>query len=83
MKPFSAALIGFCACAFAPAFAVENKYHVTDAEQAACASDAIGLCSAAGEDADKLLGCMKDDRVKLSAVCRPVFDEGLRRRGMR
>ena len=67
----------------ARADAIENKYQVTDAEKAACGSDAVSLCGDAGEDEDKLLACMKGKRADLSAGCRPVFDEGLRRRGLR
>ncbi|MCW6509644.1 hypothetical protein [Lichenifustis flavocetrariae] len=66
-----------------PAQAAENKYQVTDAEQAACGPDVISLCGNAGEDEDKILTCMKGKRADLSAECRVVFDECLLRRGLR
>ena len=59
---------------------VPNKYRITADEQTACASDAIQLCSEAYPDEDKLLSCMLLNRVSLSTICRPVFDEGVRRR---
>lgn len=64
------------------AAAIENKYHVTDAEQSACSADAISLCGDVGQDEDKLLACMKANRTGLSAGCRPVFEQGLRQRGL-
>ena len=67
----------------ATAEAVGNNYQVTDAEKAACGSDAVSLCGDVGEDEDKLLACMKGKRADMSAGCRPVFDEGLHRRGLR
>ena len=62
--------------------AATDKYHVTDAERAACEGDAISLCSVADQDEDKLLECMKSNRSNLSAGCLTVFDAGLRRRGL-
>ena len=58
----------------------QSKFHITAEEQTACGQDAIDLCSTAYPDEDKLLVCMKANRLKLSAACRPVFDEGIRRR---
>jgi hypothetical protein len=63
--------------------AAENKYHVTVAEQNACGADAISLCGDSGKDEDSLLACMKANRASLSPSCSPVFNEGLRRRGLR
>lgn len=57
-----------------------DKYRITAEEMSACSMDAISLCSSSYPDEDKLLGCMKLNRVSLSATCRPVFDAGLRRR---
>ncbi len=57
-----------------------DKYHITAEERAACSMDAAELCSAAYPDESKLLSCMKINRVSLSASCRPVFEEGIRRR---
>lgn len=82
-----AAIAAIAACLLLPfpsnARAVENKYHVTDAEKDACGPDAISLCGDVGQDEDKLLTCMKGKRAGLSAGCRVVFDEGLLRRGLR
>ncbi len=60
-----------------------DKYHITEGERAACGVDAMSLCSGAGQDEDKLILCMKINKASLTSGCRPVFDEGLRRRGMR
>lgn len=61
---------------------VVDKYQVTDEEKAACRDDAVKFCSASGQDEDKLLGCMKANKISLSAYCRIVLDAGLRRRGL-
>ena len=59
-----------------------DRYQVTAAEHAACDVDASRLCgSSATEDA--ALACMKQQRAELSAGCRPVFDAGLKKRGLR
>ena len=57
-----------------------DKYQITAEEMSACGSDAIALCSFAYPDESKLLSCMKQNRVNLSASCRPVFEAGVRRR---
>jgi hypothetical protein len=59
---------------------VQDKFQITAEEMSACGSDAIALCSSAYPDEAKLLYCMKQNRVSLSATCRPVFDAGVRRR---
>jgi hypothetical protein len=59
-----------------------DKYSITDGERAACEADAMSLCSGAGQDEDKLIICMKINKASLTSGCRPVFDEGLRRRGL-
>ena len=48
-----------------------DKFQITAAEMSACGSDAIELCSSAYPDQQKLLYCMKVNRVNLSATCRP------------
>lgn len=58
-----------------------DPYHVTAAEHAACDSDARFLCGSSTTE-DQLLACMKQQRSKLTAVCRPVFDAGLKKRGL-
>jgi len=60
--------------------AVQDKYRITAEERAACSVDAMELCSDAYPDEDKLLFCMKRNKVSLSESCRSVFDAGLRRR---
>lgn len=77
--PLCLGLAVLCSAAIAPA---EGKYQVTDAERAACEGDAISLCSAAYPDEDAMLACMKVNLTKLTTGCRPVFMEGLRRRGL-
>lgn len=59
-----------------------DKYHVTDAERAACQIDATKLCSDAFPDEDALLACMKTKLVQLTPLCRTTFEAGLRRRGI-
>ena len=57
-----------------------NKYQITDEERAACQDDAVLFCSMTYPDEDALVGCMKTVRLKLTQVCRTVFEAGLRRR---
>lgn len=59
-----------------------DKFHVTEAEQAACGADAVSLCSTAMGDEDKLLFCMKTNRASLTSHCKVTFEAGLRRRGL-
>ena len=59
-----------------------DKYHITAAEQAACQTDAQRLCLATYPDEDRLIACMKANRKALSSTCAPVFEAGLRRRGL-
>jgi hypothetical protein len=72
-------LITFAAQAQA-AEAVQDKYRITAEERSACGLDAVSLCSDAYPDEDRLLACMKQNRVSLSATCRPVFEAGIKRR---
>ncbi|MCW6512234.1 hypothetical protein [Lichenifustis flavocetrariae] len=84
-KNIPIAAIGACLLLsfHSPAQAAAKKHQVTDAEQAACGPDVTSLCGNAGEDEDKILTCMKANRASLTATCRPVFEEGMRRRGLR
>ena len=63
-----------------PAFASTDRFHVTDAEKAACTSDAVRYCFGTYPDETKLLGCMKQNRSVLSDMCRNAFDAGVKRR---
>ena len=60
-----------------------DQYQITEAEKAACSSDAIRLCSAAYPDESALLACLKQNRGSLSATCAAVLKAGLKKRGMR
>ena len=64
------------------ASAQTDKYHITAEEQAACRSDAERFCLAIYPDEDKMFACMKANRRLLSATCAPIFEAGLRRRGL-
>lgn len=67
--------------AISPALADSgDQFHVTDAEKAACTSDAVRLCYGTYPDETKLLSCMKQNRAQLSGTCRMAFDAGVRRR---
>ena len=57
-----------------------DQYHVTDAEKAACTSDAVRFCYGTYPDESKLLSCMKQNRAALSSTCRIAFDAGVKRR---
>jgi hypothetical protein len=59
---------------------LDDKYHVTNAERAACSEDAVRLCSAAYPDEDALIACMKANRSQLSNACMVAFDAGIHRR---
>ena len=63
-----------------PALASTDKFHVTDAEKAACTSDAVRFCFGTYPDETKLLSCMKQNRSQLSDTCRVAFDMGVKRR---
>ena len=60
--------------------ALDDKYHITPEEKAACSSDVVRLCFEAYPNEDKLLSCMKQNRESLSAGCRVAFDAGRKRR---
>ncbi len=66
--------------AMSTAFASADPYHVTDAEKAACTSDAVRFCYGTYPDEGKLLSCMKQNRSMLSDSCRVAFDAGVKRR---
>lgn len=70
------------ACAY-QADAQERSYHITEAEKAACTSDAQRFCSAAYPDEGKLLTCMTANERSLSAGCAVVFKAGKKERGLR
>lgn len=57
-----------------------DPFHVTDAEKAACTSDAVRFCYGTYPDETKLLSCMKQNRSMLSDTCRVAFDAGVKRR---
>ena len=59
-----------------------DPFRITDAERAACTLDAERLCAAAYPDERKLLLCLKTNKASLSASCLPVFEAGLKRRGL-
>ncbi len=61
--------------------AAEDSIHVTEAEKAACKPDVEQFC-ASSTDEQQLLLCMKTNRASLSPTCLPVFDAGLKRRGL-
>lgn len=63
-----------------PALALADPFHVTDAEKAACTSDAVRFCYGTYPDESKLLTCMKQNRSALSDTCRMAFDAGVKRR---
>ncbi len=63
-----------------PTFASTDRFHVTDAEKAACTTDAVRYCFGTYPDETKLLSCMKQNRSALSDVCRNAFDAGVKRR---
>ena len=73
-------LSAFLAGLISPAFASTDKFHVTDAEKAACTSDAVRFCYGTYPDEIKLLSCMKQNRAQLSDSCRVAFDTGVKRR---
>lgn len=66
--------------AVVPAVATGDPFHVTDAEKAACTSDAVRFCYGTYPDEIKLLNCMKQNRQALSEGCRVAFDSGVKRR---
>ena len=59
-----------------------DPFHITDAERAACTQDAERLCADTYPDERKLLVCLKANKTSLSATCRPIFDAGLKKRGL-
>ena len=61
-------------------WAATDKYHITPEEHAACDDDVISLCGSEFPDQDKVIDCMRTKVGQLSAVCLPVFKEGMRKR---
>ena len=59
-----------------------DAFHVTEAEKAACMEDAERFCASAYPDEQRLLLCMKANRASLGPTCQPVFDAGMKRRGL-
>ena len=59
---------------------LNDKYHVTPAERAACSNDAVKLCLNAYPDEDALIGCMKANHDQLSRQCQIAFDLGVKKR---
>ena len=59
---------------------VKDKYHITNAEKAACTMDAMRLCSGVYPSEDGLISCMRQNHAELSTVCRVAFDLGVKRR---
>ena len=59
-----------------------DTFHLSDTEKAACTSDAQRLCAFTYPDEQQLLVCMKANRASLGQACLPVFDAGLKRRGL-
>ncbi len=59
---------------------LDDKYHVSNEEKAACSGDAVRLCSEAYPDADALIACMKAKHAELSGRCKVAFDTGIKRR---
>lgn len=60
--------------------AVKDKYHITNAEKAACTMDAMRLCSGIYPSEDGLIACMRQNHAELSTICRVAFDLGVKRR---
>ena len=59
-----------------------DVFHITEAEKAACTQDAERLCASAYPDEQQLLACMKANRASLGPICLPVFEAGLKQRGL-
>ena len=59
-----------------------DAFHITEAEKAACMQDAERLCASAYPDERQLLACMKVNRESLGPNCLPVFEAGLKQRGL-
>ncbi len=59
-----------------------DTFHLSETEKAACTSDAQRLCASTYPDEQQLLVCMKANRASLGQTCLPVFDAGLKRRGL-
>lgn len=84
MRLFSASigLVLLIASSAAHSQEAEDKYHITNAEKAACTVDAMRLCSGVYPSEDGLISCMREKHSDLSTVCRYAFDLGLKRRHM-
>jgi Cysteine rich repeat len=47
----------------------------TPQQRAACRPDVVKFCKGKGEDPGVLLGCLEDNKDKISEKCRKVIDE--------
>ena len=61
---------------------MDDPYRITAAEKAACGADAERYCTSAFPDEHALLLCLRSNQSRLSQTCLPVFEAGLRRRGL-
>lgn len=82
MGAFWLVFVGVAACEYR-AHAQDRSYHITEAEKAACTSDAERFCSGTYPDESKLLTCMTANQQSLSAGCAVVFKAGKKERGLR
>lgn len=78
----SIGLVSLIASTAAHGQEVQDKYHITNAEKAACTMDAMRLCSGVYPSEDGLILCMRQNHGSLSSICRVAFDLGLKRRHM-
>lgn len=59
-----------------------DKYAITPDERAACQVDAVSYCSYTYPNEDSLIACMKENKAKLTPLCRRKFMTGLAKRHM-
>ena len=76
----SIALASLIASSAAHGQEAQDKYHITNAEKAACTMDAMRLCSGVYPSEDGLIACMRQNHAELSTICRVAFDLGVKRR---
>jgi len=69
MYPRFAALI---ALSIVPTLALAQG---TPQQRAACRPDVVKFCKGKGEDPGVLLGCLEDNKDKISEKCRKVIEE--------
>jgi hypothetical protein len=80
MNVVAVAMVGAAVVLTGSHAVMADPFNITAAEHAACDADAVRFCMSSYPDVDRMIGCMVNNRSRLTPICLTTFDEGLRRR---